>query len=502
MSLAYKLWRIGSVLDKEDIFELMNENDKIPPETQYLIIDFVIENNTVTDIQTNQKAVSRERLFLTPKIGGSGTGIYYLYPNISLQKTVPSKKIFLLKNTLEKTVSSFADAENKRIVSIVLNAFDTLEASCAKFEKGDYVFCVTINGQTLWECMPEVWEKWVKCPFVENDSLCEGRDIFSNESCMVGYQPDIKVFSYDNYHPSFKHRLTKNYAFSAESARNIRFGWMFVWVNLFFWYKGQAYCLIPNLIHFAVDTYKEILMKYVEINKNERYRNATINDLKKQEDSIQKQLVREQNSKKKNILKIEQLEKELKKKGKSLLMLDAGFIAKSNEELENFPEYRSMMTIDYYFFDRNLTNKSFQIKGALEEILPSRISQIVDTLRKHRIDENITYSPQERSGFVSLKHFFSRKEIELIYTKGFGAKEDFANTILKERLYLARLLLTNEQIALDNLLARFEYHREKDYEGKKRVRDGVKDWITYSGKYREAEDRVIIFLTSLNKIKE
>ena len=134
--------------------------------------------------------------------------------------------------------------------------------------------------------------------------------------------------------------------------------------------------------------------------------------------------------------------------------------------------------------------------------MPSQISRMVNAFREYKIDENITYSPKERNGFVSLKHFFSRKEIEIFYTKGFSGRNDFANTILKERIYLARLLLADEQISMDNLLKRFEYHREKNYEGKKRIQEGVKDWIQYSKKYREGENRVITFLKMLNKIKE
>ncbi len=502
MSLAYKLWRIGSALNEEDVFELMNENSKIPDDPRYLMVDFIIQDESVIDVQIKEKGISKDKLFMTPKLGGAGTGIYYLYPNIILQKNIPSEKIFLLKNTLFNIVCVFANEPNKKLADLVINHFERVEELCSSHEKGDYVFCITINGKTFWECMPEVWENWVKCPFVENKSLCEGRDIFTNESCRVGYQPDVKIFSYDNYHDTLKYRLTKNYAFSAQSARNIRFGWMFVWENLFFWYKGQSYCLLPNLINFSPSVYKEILMKYKQLNKKERGRNATISDLKKQEDAIKKKLKKEKNTKKKDALRIEELEKSLEEKSAALLTLDVGLIIKSHDELDSLLEYRNMMTLDYYFFDRNLTNKSFQIKGALEEILPSQISRVVNALREHKIDENITYSPKERSGFVSLKHYFSRKEIEIVYTKGFSGRNDFSNTILKERIYLARLLLTDEQISIDNLMERFEYHREKDYEGHKRVHDGIKDWLQYSGIYRESEERILTFLKQLNKIKE
>ena len=501
MSLAYKLWRIGSVLNKDDVHELMNENHKIPDDPQYLMVDFKIKNNQIREITVKKNAVSKKVLLITQKIGGTSNA-YYLYPNIIIKNDIPCEKLKNLQNTIKESICFFANKLHREIAEAILRQMDNVKAKLAQVQKGTYVFLFSINGKTFYECMPEVWDNWVMCPFIKNDNLEQGQDVFTNKEGMVGYHPDVKVFSYDNYHDSLKHRLNKNYGLSAESARNIRFGWMFAMANLFFRYKGQEYCIIPNMINFTSDTYKEILKKYKELNCDDRGRDVRISELTKQEKAIRKKLEKTKGVEKKDVKNIEVLKSELQEKENELLLSDVGFFKKSEKELDHMSEYRNVLMLDYYFFALDRKNKSFQIKGVLEDILPSRISQVVEKLRENKIDENITYSPRERNGFISLKHYFSRKEIEIFYTKGFSGRKDFANTVLKERIYLARLFLLDEKITMDNLLARFEHHREMDYNGKKRVHDGVKDWIQYSRKYRKAEDRIIAFLNALNIIKE
>lgn len=507
MSLAYKLWRIGSVLDEDDVFQLMNENNKIPSDPQYLRVDFLIENNTVKDVQVNQKAVSKDRLFLTPKLGSSGKGIYYLYPNISLQKSVPAEKTFLLRNTLATIICSFANEANKKSAHLVLDAFGRVEKLCASYKKGDYVFYITINGQTLWECMPEVWEDWVQCPFIETDSLSQGWDVFTNESCTVGYQPDVKIFSYDNYHDALKYRLTKNYAFSAESARNIRFGWMFAMQNLFFKYNDLEYCVMPNMVIFDKVKYKRILLKYKEFHDYEKNRVNELFNLSNQEKKIEKELKKKEvnrDMQKVNDLSVRR--EGIQENKKNLYIGDIGFIKGINDDIDNLGDLSCGLVLNYYFFDLDRKSKSFRVKGSLEDVLPSRVQCVFRALTSNRITDAIIYYFTKTNDLVELKNYFSREEMHFLFSKRYDERKGFikkySNTILKERIYLARLLLADEQISMDSLLERFEYHREKDYAGKKRVKDGIKDWLQYPRKYRESEDRIIIFLKKLNKLRE
>jgi len=76
------------------------------------------------------------------------------------------------------------------------------------------------------------------------------------------------------------------------------------------------------------------------------------------------------------------------------------------------------------------------------------------------------------------------------------------NRILQERLHLARLLLTDEKITMEDLLHRFEFHREYGYDHKKRINNGVKDWINYTKSYTLHENKLVNFLNAINSIKE
>ena len=106
------------------------------------------------------------------------------------------------------------------------------------FPKGNYWLWLSINGKTFYELMPEVWNNWYKEPAVANDNKKIGYDVFTNKETEVGYKPDIKVFSYDQYHKSMEYRLNENLPLSLESARNIKFAWMYILNNLVFYYKG------------------------------------------------------------------------------------------------------------------------------------------------------------------------------------------------------------------------------------------------------------------------
>ena len=98
-----------------------------------------------------------------------------------------------------------------------------------------------------------------------------------------------------------------------------------------------------------------------------------------------------------------------------------------------------------------------------------------------------------------LKNYFNRDELYFVANKSHLQNK---NRILQERLHLARLLLTDEKIAMEDLLQRFEFHREYDYGHKKRINNGVKDWINYPETYTFHEKKMIDFLNVINKIKE
>ena len=99
---------------------------------------------------------------------------------------------------------------------------------------------------------------------------------------------------------------------------------------------------------------------------------------------------------------------------------------------------------------------------------------------------------------IYLQNYFNRDELYFIMTR---SKQNNINRIIQERLSLAQLLLSDNVMTMDNLLAKFEFHREYDYAHKKRIKDGIKEWISYPGKYVADENKIIFFFQKLNKLK-
>lgn len=119
-----------------------------------------------------------------------------------------------------------------------------------------------------------------------------GYDALTNTEGEIGYKPDIKVFSYDNYHDSLKYRIDDNLPLSLESAKKIKFAWMYILENLVFYYKGLEYIILPNLLNDNNVMLKKIIdrlrrannktnSKVSSIKKLEAQEKKLINDLKK-----------------------------------------------------------------------------------------------------------------------------------------------------------------------------------------------------------------------------
>ncbi|MGA1871095.1 MAG: hypothetical protein ACMUJM_21385 [bacterium] len=557
MSLAYKLWKIGSVLTKEDIKSSIEDKGEHNSDFLYFNIDFIVEDNKIKDIKTNENAISKDKMFFTKKIGGSGPGIYYLYPNLNLKKSILSDKVSLLVNTLSQTIKKYSRPEISELCSILIEAikhFDEhIERAKIKAEielyqkenninklirkkadyekllsvlnknewndallrvstiliskeKGDYWFWFSVNGNTFWELMPEVWENWYKCPVIKNDNAKEGYDIFTNKLTEIGYRPEIKVFSYDNYHDSLNFRINENLALSLESARYIKFAWLYILEHLIFYYKSKMfqYIIIPNILSDNQDVYSIILKRLKIAKKNSSKKVTILKSLSKEEEKLEKEL-KEIEKKMKMVktedllLKHSKLEKEIINVEKKIVDTDLGIISEFNEQIDQIGDLKDSITVDYIFTEINRTNLSFTIKASMEDIIPSHIRRVVTAMKENKIDELIKLG-KRNTDFTLLQDFFHRNELYLRLNK---STENNINKILGERLYIARLLLADEIIQLDDLLRRFEINREYNYEMKKRVlNDDVKEWIAFTSKFSRDENRIQNFLRNLNKIKE
>ncbi len=572
MSLAYKLWKIGSVLSEDDIKSSIKEipTFKNGAESVYLNIDFQFNDDEITSLVLNKDGISNDKLFFTRKIGGTSNA-FYLYPNISVLDDKPIEKLTLLYNSLEYCTKKFCKEKTRRQIDIILeeirgirehskyvicefeigeteeelsileiekNKFNEDEKKIKelsqktkklnqkkkilqknldkinskkgknnwnerllellnkiiKLEKDNYIIWLSINGKTFFEEMPEVWNNWYLNP-VEFDKLNDGYDVFTNEKTQVGYKTDVKVFSYDQYHDKLKYRVNENLPLSLESARNIKFAWMYILDNLVFYYKGLEYIIIPNLLSDDDKIYKLIIERFVQAKKKTDGKRTILKELNKEEKKLKTKI--EQLKKKKEVTIQE--EKQYQKISTEIASIDLGVIQEFNEQILTIEEHINSVTLDYLFTSINRTNLSFEIKGTIEDVIPSQMSNVVKEMHNNKINDLFILSSKNHDE-TYLQDFFNRQEL---YFAVNGGTQNNKNSIFTERLYLAKLLLSDIKIKYDDLLKRFEFNRLHDYGHKKRLtKKGFLEWIEYPDSFIKKENTIINFLKTLNKIQE
>ena len=579
MSFAYKLWKIGRTLTEDEILDSICDKAEIEDVggLQFINIDFQVLNNEVKDILCSKNSISKEKMFFSKKIGGAGDGIYYLYPNLNIQKESLQKKIIQLVNTLKSSMLVYANEQNRKIAELIFLKFDEIKKyieraevelelihlkkqyeelnesliheedgatakkteekiknfekkiaknseKCTKliekrkiwdrlllklcrnlvvFPKGNYWLWLSINGKTFYELMPEVWNKWYKEPAVANDNKKTGYDVFTNEETEVGYKPDIKVFSYDQYHKSMEYRLNENLPLSLESARNIKFAWMYILNNLVFYYKSLEYVIIPNLISDDADLYKTVLNRFRRANKKLGAKKSKLETLNAQEKGLEKDIDKLKKKEKLNKSNNEDLNKLVQQSEETLSkikQLDTGMIREFDEQLNEVGDIKNSITIDYIFTSINRTNLSFEIKGSIEDVIPSQVRNVVTEMAKpgHIISDLVKLGKRDRSETL-LQDFFNREELSFVLNR---SQKNNGNKILQERLYLAKLLLTDTKIEIDQLLQRFETNRLLGYDKKKRLtKDGISEWIEFSKSFTTNENNIYNFFKRLGKIK-
>lgn len=522
MSLAYKLWKIGSVLEKGDIEKALRDDGEANDgkETEYVNVDFQFVNGILKKAEIKDDSVSKEKMFFTKKIGGSGGGIYYLFPNLNIHDETLEKKLIQLINTVNNIkIYNLVDVKNKEYIeqiNIKCNAWKTeLKGSKKKSEdevinkllnypKGIYWFWFSINGKSFYELMPEIWDNWYKSPAIKDENAIkkEGYDAFTNEMTEIGFRPEIKVFSYDNYHDNLKFRVNENLPLSLESAKNIKFGWIYILENLVFYYKGLEYIIIPNFLSDDSEIYKLVLKRLKQANQISKNKMQSLNSFVDKEKKLNKDIERyekKKNKQKKDIDEINNLKNEkeylLEELGKS----DRGLIQQFNDELEETGNLKDSIIVDYIFVSLNRTDLSFEIKGSIEDVIPGHITAVVNSMRNNNICELVTLKKRDKEK-TYIQDFFNRNELCFVINK---SSKNNRNIILKEKLYLAKLLLNDEKIKFNDLLKRYEKNREYGYDNTKRVlKEGIKEWVEFPDKFIKDESNARKFLTDLNKIKE
>jgi len=421
MSLAFKLWKIGNTLSKEDVKEFVKieNNDANGNEINYVNIDFNILNNEVTNFVISDDAIEKNKLFFTKKIGGTSNA-YYLYPNIEIRLTPKDKlsdKFKILTNTILNIIINFANENNidlaKNIISFFNKNMKNIFAELDNYKKGVGVYWVwlSINGKTFYELMPEVWDNWYEKPVLRSENAGKGYDAFTNKEVEIGYKPEIKIFSYDNYHDNLKNRIDVNLPLSLASAKKIKFAWMYVLNNLVFYYRGLEYIILPNVLGNNDEVLKAVMNRLRRANKKTSLKINKLKSLQIQEKGLIRDL--EKIKQGKNIDKQNSLQEEIDNIKEQIYNINIGHVQEINEQIEELEELKNSVTLDFLFTSINRTNLSFTLKGTIEDVIPSRLNNVVKKMRDFEISDTVTLK-NKQIGKTFLQDYFNREELYFI----------------------------------------------------------------------------------------
>ena len=426
-----------------------------------LTIDFKIENLKLVDKpKISRASLDNIKTLFTKKIGGTSNS-YYLYPNFEYQGEKDIyKKFKAISHTLQNSVMVYANEANKHIATLAfeyIKNYEKDELDLKNFKQDDYFLVLLINGKSFFELMPEILQNYLDefvRPHIKNNKneplLKELADVVTKEKIACGYNPDIKFFTMDNYDDSYGIQQINKLPMSLESAKTIKKGWMFAINNLKFYYKGLEYIIIPSMANFDAEIFKG-LISFLKNAKN-----------------MQEESEREES-----------------------------FMRRLRKQIENYDQINSF-TLDILFAEVDQTNLSVKIFSTLEDVLPSRIAKVVKLMQeRHITDSSKLVQDSEDVKFTYLKDYFGVLEKYAVATRVKGLD----NKIMQEKIFLAKILLGYAKIKYIELLKRFEHFREFDAQNKKKIKDGVKNWIAYPENIVENENKILRFLQEINAIR-
>ncbi|WP_297966688.1 TM1802 family CRISPR-associated protein [uncultured Campylobacter sp.] len=462
MGLVHKLYNVGSLLSDDSIIAMIKSSNFKDSDHKTLVVDFKIENGKlIGHPEISIYSLDNIKTFFTKKIGGTSNS-YYLYPNFEYQGEKDLyKKFKAISHTLQNSAMIYANDDNKRIAALVfeyIKNYENDELELKNFKQDDYFLVLLINGKSFFELMPEILQNYLNefvRPHIKNSKneplLKELADVVTKEKIACGYNPDIKFFTMDNYDDSYGIQQINKLPMSLESAKTIKKGWMFAINNLKFYYKGLEYIIIPSMANFDAKIFKG-LISFLKNAKN-----------------MQEESEREES-----------------------------FMRRLRKQIENYDQINSF-TLDILFAEVDQTNLSVKIFSTLEDVLPSRIAKVVKLMQERHITDSSKQiqDTDDDIKFTYLKDYFGVLEKYAVATRVKGLD----NKIMQEKIFLAKLLLGYAKIKYIELLKRFEHFREFDAQNKKKIKDGVKNWIAFPENIVENENKILGFLQEINAIR-
>lgn len=517
MSLAHKLYNIGeSITDESTIKSLIRREPNSSTDYQTVAINFTLDNQTIKfdDVLNN----ICEHAFYSEKLGGSGTSIFYLYPNllvhdeilVKIEKNKIKGKFSQLIATLENIISyHYSSEKHEKLLQIILKDISDVKIlnKLKTYSKGNYLYLITINNKSIFELMPEIWENWFFNPAIayKDAKIKTFYDYITSKETSIGYNPDIGCYTVYNYNDKLKHRIVDNLPLSKESAKYIKFGWLYVKKHLLFYFDGMQFIIIPSYAKENAIEFKEIILKLKTANENGNKNRNTLKVIANEEEKLTKELNKLGKLKKKDEDKIthtkEKLEKVTSQKITLKDKIPSGLFTNFCYEVKDL-EFVQGLTLDFIFVELN--KNEVKIFGSLEEVIPSKILKLVDKLAEHNIDDRLTPISKDYTQ-TYLHDFFHRDELyfyEMNKRKNDPKDTSYRSKILAERFYLAKLLLDGSKISKKELYKRFEFNVEYDYKYKKRFNDKmVKVWIDNTRAYKD-EKNILSFFNDINILKD
>ncbi|RKV93738.1 MAG: hypothetical protein D8H92_10450 [Campylobacter sp.] len=462
MGLVHKLYNVGSLLSDDSVIAMIKSSNFKDSDHKTLVVDFKIENGKlIGPPKISPSSIDNIKTFFTKKIGGTSNS-YYLYPNFEYQGEKDLyKKFKAISHTLQNSAMIYANDDNKRVAALIfeyIKNYENDELELKNFKQDDYFLVLLINGKSFFELMPEILQNYLDefvRPHIKNNKneplLKELADVVTKEKIACGYNPDIKFFTMDNYDDSYGIQQINKLPMSLESAKTIKKGWMFAINNLKFYYKGLEYIIIPSMANFDAEIFKG-LISFLKNAKN-----------------MQEESEREES-----------------------------FMRRLRKQIENYDQINSF-TLDILFAEVDQTNLSVKIFSTLEDVLPSRIAKVVKLMQERHITDSSKQiqDTDDDIKFTYLKDYFGVLEKYAVATRVKGLD----NKIIQEKIFLAKLLLGYAKIKYIELLKRFEHFREFDAQNKKKIKDGVKNWIAFPENIVENENKILLFLQEINAIR-
>ena len=177
---------------------------------------------------------------------------------------------------------------------------------------------------------------------------------------------------------------------------------------------------------------------------------------------------------------------------------EESFMRRLRKQIENYDQINSF-TLDILFTEVDQTNLSVKIFSTLEDVLPSRIAKVVKLMQKQHITDSSKQiqDTDDDIKFAYLKDYYGVIEKYDTATK----LKRLDNKNMQKKIFLAKLLLGYAKVKYIELLKRFEHFREFDAKNKKKIKDGVKDWIAFPENIVKNENKILEFLQEINAIR-